>query len=35
MTIGFRAKTDFADGLRKTFAWYRTARTPEPALAGD
>ena len=33
--FGFRAKTDFADGLRKTVAWYRTTHTPEPALAGD
>jgi len=34
-SFGFRAKTDFREGLKQTVAWYRESRVPEDALASD
>jgi GDP-L-fucose synthase len=34
-SFGFRAKTDFREGLKRTVAWYRESRVPEDALASD
>jgi GDP-L-fucose synthase len=31
--FGFRAKTDFVEGLRRTIEWYRANRTIEPTMA--
>jgi GDP-L-fucose synthase len=34
-TFGFRARTEFADGLRRTISWYRAARAAELVTAGS
>lgn len=34
-TFGFRARTEFADGLRRTISWYREARAAELVVAGS
>lgn len=33
--FGFRSKTDFREGLRRTVAWYRESRVPESVLASN
>jgi GDP-L-fucose synthase len=33
--FGFRARTDFVDGLRRTISWYRDARAGALTAGGD
>jgi len=33
--FGFRARTDFIEGLRRTIEWYRANRLPEPSLTAN
>ncbi len=33
--LGFRARTNFVDGLRRTIDWYRTARSTESAAVAQ